>query len=45
MMSIMRAELSAQADIDPDRSTPAVPPSRRLAEHPAVPTPRRSDAG
>jgi hypothetical protein len=68
MMSIMCAELSAQAhidavlerrldrllprtaaltraDVDFCRSTPAVPPSGRLAEHLAVHTPRRSDAG
>jgi hypothetical protein len=39
MTSIMCAELSAQAHID------AVAPSTRRAEHLAVHTPRRSDAG
>jgi hypothetical protein len=39
MMSVMCAELLAQAHID------AAPRSMRLAEHLAVHTPRRSDAG
>ncbi len=42
---LQRAPALMSADVDFHRSTPVVPPSGRLAEHLAVHTSRRSDAG
>jgi hypothetical protein len=42
---LQRAAVLTRADVDFCRSTPVVPSSRRLAEHLALSTPRRSDAG
>jgi hypothetical protein len=42
---LRRAAALIRADVDVDRSTLVVPPSRRLPEHLAVQTSRRSDAG
>jgi hypothetical protein len=42
---VQRGAALIHADVDFNRPTPVVPPSRRPAEHPAVHTSRRSDAG
>jgi hypothetical protein len=42
---LQRAAVLIRADVDLDRSTPVVPPNRLLAEHLAVHTSRRNDAG
>jgi hypothetical protein len=42
---LQRAAALIRADVDFYRSAPVVHPSRRLAEHLAVHTPRRRDAG
>ena len=42
---LQRAAVLIRADVDLDRSTPVVPLNRLLAEHLAVHTSRRNDAG